>query len=325
VVEVIAMSRLLRICIALGVIFQALPITAEEEADQADGGDLDSPGDVNETDTLDDNSTEVEQEDLDSVWTDEHISSEQIRALHKKIDASADGKVSLEEMLQFAKLARRDIAAKDATHVIEEMDTDKDGKLSVDELVDGTFGHDMPEDVDVPKSTDPGILAQEENLKNDKELERQKFKLADKNGDGFLDKDELPHALFPELHEGVSHLTASDAVKSKDKNGDGELSPDEFWEYEDVDAKDLQEQEAERKAEFEKLDLDKNGKLSVKEYTPWYAGSYHTDEAMRHLFEIADEDGDHHLTALELDNARAAVANSEATSHMMEWAVHYEL
>eukprot|EP00913_Durusdinium_trenchii_P005363 g5003.t1 len=61
------------------------------------------------------------------------MSAEQLRALHKKFDQNGDGKVSLTEVLEFARHMSKAIAGKDVASILEEIDTNKDGKLSLQE------------------------------------------------------------------------------------------------------------------------------------------------------------------------------------------------
>merc|ERR1712100_451469 len=142
--------------------------------------------------------------------------------------------------MPFSDLAKKAISEKETNELLESMDTDRDGKLTVDELIEGTFGAPMPDDVKLPEPT-AEEKADEERIKKEKELEKEKFKVADKNKDGFLDKDELPAAFYPETHEGVLALTAAAALKARDTDGDGELSPAEFWHGEDPDDHDNEE------------------------------------------------------------------------------------
>lgn len=304
-------------CLILGISFFAAH--GEDRPPFEGGSSVTEPIDGEEEESADEAGQEAEEEDTEeeSVWQEEQISSEQIRGLHKKIDANSDGKISMAEVTDFDKASRHAIAKKqmvteDGSSMHDELDADKDGKISLDEMLTNIFGHPAPEGSSLEEP--------DEAVKQEKDLETQKFKAADKNGDGFLDKEELPAAIRPELHDHVFSVVASHMLKLKDKDGDGQLSSEEFWEGDEND--EIAEDQAK---EFEMLDLDKSGKLNLDEFTNWESGSYHTADAMTQLFEIADEDKDHHITASELDAARPILANSVATSHLAEWAEHYEL
>merc|ERR1712039_670170 len=104
----------------------------------------------------------------------------------------------------------------------------------------------------------------------------------------------------------------------------GLLTPKEFWEGDAVDDEDLSISEEEQ-ADFKKLDVDGNGQLDLTEFKAWESGRFHTEEAMKKLFDIADRDSDMHVTADELSDAREQIAGSDAQYHLMEWAEHHEL
>merc|ERR1712003_339569 len=112
-------------------------------------------------------------------------------------------------------------------------------------------------------------------------------------------------------------------LKQKDLDGDAMLTSKEFWEGDAVDGEDLSISEEEDK-DFKSLDTDGNGKLDINELKAWESGRYHTSEAMKKLFDLADKNSDMHVTADELDAAREQIAGSDAQYHLMEWAEHNE-
>lgn len=216
--------------------------------------------------------------------------------------------------MDFAEKMRKVIASKDIQTVLEEMDTNKDGKLGVDELL-----KDMESWYDGGSGEDEKLLT----LKR-QELEKQKFKLADTDGDGLLDAQELPALFYPETNEDVLELTAKATLDQKDKDGDGKLTAKEFWEGDLNEGEELHMSEEEL-ADFKKLDKDGDGKLDVKELKAWESGRFHTEEAMKRLVELSDQDSDMHISAAELEAAREQIAGSDAQYHLMEWAEHTEL
>jgi len=259
-------------------------------------------------------------EDEDSVWEKEHLSKDQFQQIHKKVDASGDGKITVRELLDFSDVTRSSIVKKDAAEGFPAMDGDTDGRISLAELLENT-GYMGP---------DAGKEDAEEKAM--RELDTAKFKAADKNGDGFLDQDESVGFLYPELNDGVLVLVAENSLKTKDKNGDGELEHEEFWaEAHSADEDDIDKEETSQdildnqKEEFGKLDLNKNGKLDATELKHWESGRFHTEDALTHLFGLADEDEDGFVTAKELDQSRLHLSNHIGIPHLQDWAAHYEL
>jgi Ca2+-binding EF-hand superfamily protein len=240
------------------------------------------------------------------------LSAEQMQGMHAKIDSNQDGKVSMAEMLHFATKVRRAIAEKDVGTIMAEMDSDRDGKLSLEELLKDleSWGAEAEEGDNEPQVR--------------KELETQKFKIADKNGDGFLDIEELPPVFYPETHDDILAVAAGHTHRRKDTDSNGQLSPREFWEGDGVDGQDIAISK-EEDADFKKLDKDGDGSLNVEELKFWESGAFHTQDAMQKLFDLADTDHDMHVTAEELVNAREGIAGTDAQYNLMEWAEHHEL
>mmetsp|Transcript_138116 Transcript_138116/g.344883 ORF Transcript_138116/g.344883 Transcript_138116/m.344883 type:complete len:278 (-) Transcript_138116:75-908(-) len=255
---------------------------------------------------------EYEGEEMEDEIEQDALTSEQMRGMHTKIDANGNGKISFEEIMAFSSTMRKIIASKDIGTVLDEMDGDKDGKLSLDELI-----KDMEQ---------WGEGEEEDKAEADArmEVEKLKFKTADRDGDGLLSNEELPALFYPETHEGVLEITAKAAMKTKDTNGDGKLTPKEFWEGDVVDGEELAISEEEQ-SDFKKLDKNGDGVLDLDELKAWESGMFHTEEAMKKLFELADRDNDMHVSAEELDAAREQIAGTDAQYHLMEWAEHHEL
>jgi Ca2+-binding EF-hand superfamily protein len=256
---------------------------------------------------------EEPDDDLDQDIEEESLSAEQLRSLHAKLDSNGDGKVSLQEVLQYAQAMGKAIANKDIGSIMEELDTSKDGRLTLEEHL-----------ADVYNQADGGDEEEMKELEQRKQVETAKFAAADTNGDEFLDKDELAGLFYPETHEAVLSVTVAETMRQKDANNDGKLSPKEFWEAEDFEGDDGELSDEEH-MDFRKLDINGDGAIDLVEMRAWDSGKFHTEEAMKKLFEIADKDHDMHVTADELADAREQIASSDAQYHLIEWAEHHEL
>lgn len=256
----------------------------------------------------DEGAEEADDQDIEG----ESLSAEQLRRLHQLFDANKDGKVSLPEVMDFAHSVGKSIAGKDIGAILEEIDTSKDGKLTLEEHLN-----------DIHNQADGGDEEEMKELEQRKTVETAKFQAADVNGDGVLDESELPALFYPETHDGVLAVTVMETMRQKDANGDGVLTPHEFWEATaEGDEGELSEEE---QADFAKLDTNGDGALNMEELKAWESGTFHTQEALRKLFEISDKDSDLHVTADELAEAREHIAASDAQYHLIEWAEHHEL
>lgn len=252
----------------------------------------------------------------DQSIEDEALSHDQLHRLHQKFDSNSDGKVSLMEIMSFARDIGKSIASRDIHTIIEELDTNRDGKISLEEHINDI------------KSQDAGVADwtdKEEQLESQQRVfvETAKFEAADTNHDGVLEEGELPALFYPETNEAVLEVASTEAMRQKDKNGDGKLTPEEFWEAAEGEDDDVLSQE--EKEDFRKLDTDGDGYLSKDEIRHWESGRYHTEQAMKNLFELSDKDNDMHLTAAELADAREQLAASDANYHLVEWSEHQEL
>jgi len=244
---------------------------------------------------------------------EETLSRDQLRALHGLFDANKDGQVSLQEVSEFSQRAGLSIAQKDVTALMEEIDASKDGKLHLDEHI-----------ADIRKQAEGSDPEEEKHLEHRLKIEEMKFKVADTNGDGLLDREEVPGLFYPEVHDGVLAIVVAETMRSKDTNGDGKLSQKEFWEITQAEGDEAEISEEEN-ADFSRLDLDHDGALNTEEMKAWESGRFHVEEAMKKMFEMADTNADMHLAADELVAASEQLGASDAQYHLIEWAEHHEL
>lgn len=256
------------------------------------------------------------EDDTDPDLRDQDaLSPEQMRRLHAQLDLDKNGRAAFAEVLEFNHHVRQVIARADIQTVMDEMDSDQSGSLTLQEVLKD-FEH-WGDD--------------EETDKNEQELrimlETKKFKVADDNGDGTLDLKELPSLFYPETHPGVLALASQATLNEKDTDKDGELTAQEFWEIQaaGMDSQEPMDISEEEMQDFKKLDKDGNGKLNLEELKPWESGYFHTEEAMKKLFEIADKDHDGHLSADEMEDAAEAIQGTDAQYHLLEWSEHAEL
>lgn len=235
------------------------------------------------------------------------LTDAQLQGLHAKIDSNKDGKISYDELVEFAAGTSKDAATKRTPSHLDALDTSKDGKVSLEEHLKKF--HDQYE---------AGTPEENEELQRRKAVEAEKFKASDRNGDGVLGVDELVSLVYPETHDDVLAHHVRDVLREKDADHDGKLSFNEFWVDDEGD-------EEEQEEDFGKLDLDKNGFLEENELSVWESGRFHTEYAMKKLFEIADSDNDSHISAEELHRAQLNIKGSDAQPHWIEWAEHHEL
>lgn len=256
---------------------------------------------------------EEQTEEHPTDGTEIALSDKQLTGLHARFDRDDDGKVSLEELKSYAKSVTKDIAARDVKSILEELDLNKDGKLSLEEHTHDTEQQSMGGDHEEMQEFQQWMNA-----------EAAKFAAADEDGDGMLDLKEMTALFYPETHDGVLGVATEELLRQKDKNQDGVLSSMEFW-----DAMDDHSDEAafseEEVMDFNELDRDGDGFLDLEDLRSWESGDFHLQATLKKLLEATDKDRDNHVTLKELLSSREQLSISDAHYHLIEWAEHAEL
>jgi len=264
---------------------------SEEEDEPAEGSEEGS-----------EEAEEAEEGEEGSEEDGDDFTLEQFEQLHAKIDADNNGKLSLDEILQFSHTSHKVGAAKQSKDMMKEMDQDKDGKVNATE-----YSKDL--------------LAAQTKMDRDKfniqKIEEQhKFEETDANHDGFIDQLEFEASL---QHKNVAASTLS----NKDTDYDELLTIKEFYgsggtedQERTFDDDDMQT--------FKDLDTDGSGKLDLQELIVWESGQMSTEEAMRDLMNIADTDSDQHITVEEVVAAQGK-DEGNANFYFMDWIKHHEL
>jgi len=250
------------------------------------------------------------------------VEGEQLLRLLSKIDENGDGKMSTEEIMSFWRLTHKATLMLGVDDQLDAMDGDKDGKISLEEF-DKSLTHEVP-----PGSEPPPPMSEAEKAE-DKEMrvfEVTKFKEADTNSDGFVDKTEFSQLAVPEIHENMRRMTSAETVKGRDTNGDGALSVEEFWQVTAAEVKAMRKEEWKLNVDdFNKIDSDKNGKLNAKEVEDWESGAFHAIESFQELMAIVDDNKDGHITLNELEKHKSDMEQIDATLRFQNWVEHHEL
>lgn len=218
---------------------------------------------------------------------------EELRGMHTILDSDGDGKVSMSEGLTYVRQHRRKLSHASTLQILANMDSNKDGRLDLQEFQKDLNQWKMEED--------------------EKEDAISKFSAYDQDQDGILDEEESL-LFFYWLFD----------FRKADGNSDGSLT---FKEFRKAAAKKSKSQgdgvaNPEDREVFKGLDADRNKRLCLQEYVSFKTGTFAAEEAMRKLFQLADKDDDIHLSTSELVEARQGMAGSNAYYHFWDWAKH---
>lgn len=249
---------------------------------------------------------EEEEEEEDPSQAQDEFTAEQFQTLHDMMDADNNSKVSLDEILKFAKEMYGKTAVRKGQELLQELDRDKDGKVTSEEYL-----KDLNE---AAKTGDADKIAIQ------RAEEEGKFSEADENGDGVLSEKELAASFHPSN-------TVKSTMDKHDKDGDRQLTMKEFLEEEEEEDDEKKEERTFDEDEvkmFKTLDKDGNGKLNLQELLVWESGHYQVKEAMVDLMKVADTDKDKHVTMDEIIAAQES-DESNANFHFMDWIKHHEL
>lgn len=238
------------------------------------------------------------------------LTEEKLRKLHRQIDANNDGQVSSSEILGFSARTRHAIAEKSMIALSNELESLKDGSLSLAEHLSDTRRHH--EDVSYAE------------LEMRRGMETAKFQAADANVDGTLDRDEMLGLFYPETNSHVLSVEVAQLMREKDKNGDDKITLDELWELDRPNG-DVSEASDSERAAFEILDANNDGAVDFAEMWLSESGQHRTNSTIKTMFTLSDTNDDLSITSDEFANARSGFAGSDVQMQLIEWALHSDL
>jgi len=233
-----------------------------------------------------------------------------MEAMHKKMDIDGDGRLSLNEVIEFSRLTFKVMAANASADRMEVYDTNKDGQLSFEEMI-----RDY-EDIDTNRLSDHEKKILEEQTRTEKQHLKDRFEAADTNKDGKLDKNELGQIDWPQASPDVLKALAQTSVKRKDQDGDGKLDPKEFFSGLEKNG---------RWKKFAQLDVDGDGKLSEEELYVKESSEHSILTAFKALFADADTDKDSHLSLDEFHKHMPLMGQHAAADYITEWMFHHRI
>ena len=182
----------------------------------------------------------------------------------EEIDSNGDGFIDLKEAKVLADYATSQQAASVkpiiGEQILASMDTNRDGKISKDELVAMAAFQTKSQQAGTAERKAAEKIVRSMDANRDGKISKDEisavmkpyFEQIDTNGDGFIDaKEAWGMAYYANSQQVQGRVTAEQIVGHVDRNGDGKISRDEAA--------------ANLKPYFEQYDANKDGVIDVKE------------------------------------------------------------
>lgn len=248
-------------------------------------------------------------------------SMEKLGEIFHKVDGQVktDDFITKEELDKWIETQQKSHILKTQLESVEEKDTNKDNKISWEEFEKKAY--DFLEDENV----------EDKQLYEDmKARDKARFTIADGNGDGLLEGDEVGAFVSPEYYPHMHKQVVHETMDEIDKNKDGFIT---FKEYVDDNSTEGEEPEAEEwmKDELQKFneerDTNKDGRLDEAEVKAWVLPDFAKSrlEEVEHLMTEADTDKDGKLSKEEMVSKYDIFVGSSSTAYTDEFNQHEEL
>ncbi|XP_043256067.1 reticulocalbin-2 isoform X1 [Colletes gigas] len=240
-----------------------------------------------------------EAEEFDKLPMKE--SKRRLGILLTKMDLNNDTLIERNELKAWILRSFSMLSTEESKDRLEDADSDEDGKISWNEILQDTYG------------TDPEDLAVNDKLITD---DKQTFETADIDKNGYLDTEEFKAYTHPEETPRMFPLLLKQALDDKDTDKDGFISFQEF-----IGNRAKAEDKEWLLIEKDKFDYehDKNrdGRLDLDEILSWLVPSNEeiAGDEVDHLFAACDDDHDNRLSFDEILDHHDTFVGSEATDY----------
>lgn len=229
-------------------------------------------------------------------------SKEKLGKLFDKIDKNHDKSININELRNWIRYQHKLALQKNVEKSWKKVNSNKDALLAFDELIENTIG-------ELETWSEEEIITRKDDYKTYlKLMERNKkrFKAADANNDGKLDKIEYMDFLHPEESNTMRSIVIDETIEDLDKNGDKLIDVEEF--IDDIYRDKVDEAEepdwVKRERENFKSARDKNNDkvLDREEVSNWIMPSDfdHTLNEAKHLIFEVDANEDNKLSKEEV-------------------------
>ncbi|GAB1606454.1 reticulocalbin-2-like [Argonauta hians] len=228
------------------------------------------------------------------------------------MDLNKDGFLVLPELQSWIFNSFKSLDKEEVLEEFASMDTNSDKKVSWEEYVQKYYSYSLDLLAEMKKKGGQENVEILKIIQDDED----KFKIADRNSDGFLEDNEFPAIIHPYDFEIMHDYEIRRAIRDHDKNGDNKV---DFKEYH-MDNEMSKEDEAEKIAEkvkFDEYDVNKDGFLDTVEIKEWIIPNTmdNSKEEAEHIMQEADDNKDKKLSKDEILNHSETFVGSQATDY----------
>lgn len=192
-------------------------------------------------------------------------SKRRLSVLVTKMDLNSDQFVDRHELKAWILRSFRMLSEEEAGDRLEEIDADKDGRVSWPEYLQDTYGFESMDEA----------MANEESTEDEKRLiqdDKKMFDMADVNADRQLEAVEFTMFLSPEEFPEMMPIILEQTLRDKDLDKDGRINFQEFI-GESAKHHDKEWLVVEKDKFDADFDKDKNGYLQGHEILSWVVPS----------------------------------------------------
>lgn len=241
-------------------------------------------------------------------------SKERLSKLVPKMDLSGDGFIEENELRDHINFMQKRYVNNDVERTWKNYKEEqiKDGKLDWKDYRALVYGQ-KEDDQEVPEEYKKMITR-----------DQRRWKVADYDSDGRLDRTEYGCFMHPEDCDHMRDIVVQETIEDIDKDKDGYVDIEEYIAdmYRPSDYPELQGREpewvaSEREMFREHRDKDNDGRLNREEMRDWIMplNFDHADAEAKHLIGIADDDKDGKLSSEEVIAHYDTFVGSQATDY----------
>ncbi|CAG2112217.1 unnamed protein product [Medioppia subpectinata] len=254
-----------------------------------------------------------EADDFDQLSPEE--SKSRLAQMVDKIDKNNDGFITTEELKDWIHISQKKYIVDDVDRQwkTQTADDETSTTISWEDYKKRTFGF-------LDQLSENSVSADETNTYREMlRRDERRWKLADKDSDSALNKDEFLDFLHPEEAQHMRDVVVDETLEDIDKNKDGKVSVEEYISdmySPDATGDQVPDWVIREKDQFREIrDKNKDGFMDREEIREWIIPpDYdHSEAEAKHLIREADTNQDSKLTKAEILESYDVFVGSQAT------------